>query len=123
MGNWATREFSYQTEASFGVYAATAAFDTRIAVTDIRPEFTWPRMDDMSIQTHQDETRPGFLGVREGWLEFDMLAGGHGADPAAGALKPPLDGVWEFPGDPVEAFDDDLVVFYSDFEIEHGNFP
>ena len=87
MGAFAPREISYADEATYceGEVSGFWTWSKRLPALDARPDFVQDRQSDGSLQTRQNESRPGYLLAKRGSLELDFLWHGHGTDPT-GAL-------------------------------------
>src|SRR5574343_338885 len=68
------QELLYNTESSFLANAQSPASNT----------YSRPRTPDMTVQSRKNESRPGFLDLRSGTLEFTVYVPGLMTDPGVG---------------------------------------
>jgi len=84
MSTFSLREVHYSSESTFGD-SSTTTYATRFPVLDAVPTLEQERVSDGSLQSRQNESRPGYLGVRTGELELQTYICGHNTAPT-GAL-------------------------------------
>lgn len=81
------QELLYNTESAFLENAQTPASNTyanRVPIISATCSLDQPRDNDGTVQSRKNVSRPGFLGLRTGTLEFVTLVPGLTTDPAAG---------------------------------------
>src|SRR5574343_1386535 len=81
------QELLYNTESSFLANAQSPASNTysgRIPILSMTHTFSQPRTPDMTVQSRKNESRPGFLDLRSGTLEFTVYVPGLMTDPGVG---------------------------------------
>lgn len=83
------QELAFADEASFMENATSVtsnAYDTNIPFLSATCSFEQPRETDQTVQARKNVTRPGFLGLRTGTIEFQTYWCGPSTDPGAGAV-------------------------------------
>lgn len=78
------QELLYNSEASFLENAqapASNTYDSRVPIISAQCTFTQGRENDQTTHSRKNETRPGFLGLRSGVLEFVTYVPGLMTDP------------------------------------------
>lgn len=81
------QELLYNTEASFLANAQSPASNTyanRVPIISAQCTFNQPRTNDQTVQSRKNESRPGFLDLRTGTLEFTTWVPGLITDPGVG---------------------------------------
>jgi hypothetical protein len=81
------QELLFNSEASFLVNAQSPASNTyanRVPIISAQCTFNQPRTNDQTVQSRKNESRPGFLDLRTGTLEFTTWVPGVISDPGVG---------------------------------------
>lgn len=81
------QELLYNTEASFKENAQAPASNTyanRVPILSATCTLNQPRETDMTVQSRKNVQRAGFLGLRDGTLEFVTYKPGNSSDPGVG---------------------------------------
>lgn len=80
MGVFSTRSVAYKAESAFCENASSPSsndWDKRIPVLSCDVTLEQERMSDNSLQNRQNESRPGYLGIRSASLTFETYLPGH----------------------------------------------
>jgi hypothetical protein len=93
MGVYSLQELLWNDESSFAEYASSpgsATYTNRMAATNISLSVEQAREGDASIQSRQNESRPGYLMPRQATLEFTSYLYGHNTAPTGAAAATQL---------------------------------